>query len=364
MGELKDTVTRSWFAVFNNPKEHGYDGTPLEVIERLRDEWVSPEHPERTGAWMYCISADGLHHVHMVLEDTKPMRFSVIKKSYAVGMHFEATKGMKEQVEDYLLKRGKFEEKGEKIIETVQVGELKGRKSGTANESTLDKIDSFLAVGMKPAEILAMGIRYYTYETIIRKAYIDRRVAEMPQDRKIMVYWHTGKSGAGKSYSCRKLRETKGADEVFLASDYANYGTSLFDGYSGERVVFMDEFKGDIPYGLLLNILSELKHPIHCRYFNTYNIWEEVHITSVYTPFGIYQTMVEEDRQDKDPYSQLKRRINYIVYHYCIMGSYGEITFPIEEFHSIEEAEEQAQKEYLEKSWGCEVTLVKKTKGR
>lgn len=85
MGELKDTVTRSWFAVFNNPKEHGYDGTPLEVIERLRDEWVSPEHPERTGAWMYCISADGLHHVHMVLEDTKPMRFSVIKKAMLSG---------------------------------------------------------------------------------------------------------------------------------------------------------------------------------------------------------------------------------------------------------------------------------------
>lgn len=65
-------------------------GTPQEICERLRDEWIEGgEH--RTGAWAYCISAAGLHHVHMVLEDEKPMRFSLIKKSYAIGARLEPT---------------------------------------------------------------------------------------------------------------------------------------------------------------------------------------------------------------------------------------------------------------------------------
>ena len=60
-------VTRSWFAVLNNPADHGYTGDSQEVCNRLRDEWIEGgEH--RTGAWAYCISAAGLHHVHMVLE--------------------------------------------------------------------------------------------------------------------------------------------------------------------------------------------------------------------------------------------------------------------------------------------------------
>ena len=84
-------ISKSWFAVLNNPADHGYTGTPQEVCEKLRSEWLSVSD-SRTGAWVYCVSAEGLHHVHMVLEDRVAMRFSKIKKSYAVGMHFEATK--------------------------------------------------------------------------------------------------------------------------------------------------------------------------------------------------------------------------------------------------------------------------------
>ncbi len=82
-----DSVSCSWFAVFNNPVEHGYAGTPQEICESLRDEWIK-DSKTRTGAWVYCVSADALHHVHMVLEDTVSMRFSKVKKEYAKGAHF------------------------------------------------------------------------------------------------------------------------------------------------------------------------------------------------------------------------------------------------------------------------------------
>ena len=96
---MSQDVTLSWFAMLANPADHGYTGTPQEICERLRDEWIQ-DSTTRTGAWACCISAEGLHHVHMVLEDAVAMRFSAIKKSYAIGAHLEATKGTKKQAED------------------------------------------------------------------------------------------------------------------------------------------------------------------------------------------------------------------------------------------------------------------------
>ena len=91
---MSDTVSKSWFCVFNNPEQHGYAGTPEEILERLKDEWIL-DHPTRTGAWIFCVSADGLEHVHMVLEDEKAMRFSASKSRMLSGCTLNPQKGIK-----------------------------------------------------------------------------------------------------------------------------------------------------------------------------------------------------------------------------------------------------------------------------
>lgn len=90
---MADTVSRSWFAVFPNPEQHGYTGTPEEIIEKLKEEWISGNQL-RKGWWGYCISAKGLPHVHMVLEDSGSCRFTKVKKAYPTA-HLEPTKGNK-----------------------------------------------------------------------------------------------------------------------------------------------------------------------------------------------------------------------------------------------------------------------------
>lgn len=72
---MADTVSRSWFAVFPNPEQHGYEGSPEDIIEKLKQEWIG-SNPLRKGWWGYCISEKGLPHVHMVLEDTGSCRFT------------------------------------------------------------------------------------------------------------------------------------------------------------------------------------------------------------------------------------------------------------------------------------------------
>lgn len=147
----------------NNPAEHGYMGTPEEVCYRLRGEWLAGG-ADRTGAWAYCVSADGLPHIHMVLEDTKAMRFSAVKSSYAVGAHFEATKGNKKQAEAYIEKQPPFDEKGEKVICIVRHGEI---KAAQGKRSDLDEIAALLDAGLTPAEIFRQEFRFRRYERIL-----------------------------------------------------------------------------------------------------------------------------------------------------------------------------------------------------
>ena len=37
---VKNSVSKSWFCVFNNPEKYGYVGEPEKVVERVIEEWV------------------------------------------------------------------------------------------------------------------------------------------------------------------------------------------------------------------------------------------------------------------------------------------------------------------------------------
>lgn len=304
---MADTVSKSWFCVFNNPEEHGYDGTPEEICERFADTWME-SHPAGACAVTYCISADELKHLHAVLEDSKAMRFSAVKKVFP-SMHIESTKGNKEQAEDYILKRGKFEEKGEKIVHYVQRGEIKGQQG---QRRDLDIIDDLIDKGMKPREIMMMNIGWRRYDKMIRDAFYDKKFKDSPFCRDVVVEWHVGKSGTGKTFYIGSVIDEVGEDDVYMVSDY---DVGYLDRYCGEPVLVLDEFKGQIRYSSLLSMLQGYKQQFHARYTNVYGLWTRVIITSVFPPEQLYQKMVDSSR-NVDTFEQLRRRINKVVYHY------------------------------------------------
>lgn len=47
-----------------------------------------------------------------------------------------------------------------------------------------------------------------------------------------------------------------------------------------------------------------------------YALWEEVHITSIFSPEEIYKSLVKKELQKQDTVEQLLRRISLFVYHY------------------------------------------------
>ena len=320
---MADTVSRSWFAVFPNPEQHGYEGSPEDIIETLKQDWIG-SNPLRKGWWGYCISEKGLPHVHMVLEDTGSCRFTKVKKAYPTA-HLEPTKGNKKQVLAYIKKEPPFDEKGEQVLVFTSYGNIEGNKRFAVSNTndTLATIEMLIEEGMTPNQIMAEDIRLRREENLIRKCYFAKRYKETPPIRTVKVVWHCGDSGCGKSYSYIDLCEKYGDDLVYFFSDYANRGVGGFDGYCGEPYLFMDELKQDsLPFELLLTITQGYRSQIHCRYSNCITLWNEVHITSIFSPEDIYAGVVSRENQGKDTIKQLLRRITKYVYHYKVGDEY------------------------------------------
>ena len=315
-----DSVSSSWFAVFNNPSVHGYDGSPQEVCEKLRDEWIA-DSATRSGAWAYCVSAEGLHHVHMVLEDLKPMRFSKVKKDYCIGMHFEATKGSKKQAEDYINKRPPFDEKGEEVLFICYHGDIRGKQG---RRSDLDVFYERLRAGETPRDILSDSPKAYCHVGVLKNMFFNLRDSVTPIVRDMRVIWHIGSSGSGKSYERVLMAKELGSDDdiYYLTS----FNSGAFDNYNGQSVLWIEDFRGEFKLQELLRILDKYKAEIPARYCNVKALWNEVHITSVLTPRECYKQATIDDY---DRIEQLLRRVTSICYHFKTSdGQFSKLYFP------------------------------------
>lgn len=323
----KDSVSKSWFIVFNNPDKHGYNAEPVKVIERLIKEWVG-DSLTRTCAMTYCLSAEGMPHVHMVVEDMKAMRFSAVKKAFPTA-HLEPTRGTKEQAVDYIEKRGKYEEKGEKILYKEYYGEIKGAQG---KRKDLETISELVERGMTPKQIMNLSFSYRRYENMIKSAYFDKKNAETPFIRDIKVYWHVGESRTGKTHCAYKIVQEKGEDAIYFLTDYSS---GSFDMYEGQEVLFLDEFRGQFRYSMLLSLLDKYKVQVPARYHNVIALWNEVHIASVLPPELVYERLVDSDKH-VDTLKQLLRRITYVIYHYKENGEYKTKQVKGEEYHDYD----------------------------
>lgn len=329
-----DVRARSWFCVLNNPADHGFSGTPDEIAEQMKERWIT-DNPQRTCAVAFCVSAEGLPHCHAVFEDTKTMRFTAVQKLFP-GMHIEVTKGNKDQAEDYINKRGKWQEKGENVLCVVRHGDIKGCQG---QRRDFEIIDDLINQGLTPNEILEKSFSYRRYETMIKRAFFDKRMRETPILRDVKTFYHFGESGSGKTYMYVQLCEKYGADNVYLLTDYGKGG---FDNYNGQPILCMDEFRGQIPFSQLMNLLDGYRVQIPCRYSNGYALWIEVHIFTVLPPEMIYKTMVEENR-GIDTYEQLRRRIDFVVYHHRENGEYKTFELPMEKYTNYDDLRRLAE---------------------
>ena len=330
--------SRKFLITVNNPEK--YNITHQSIVKGL----------SAISSCRYICASDEIglkestYHTHCFVIYDNPKKVSTIKNVIPEA-HIDVSKGSITQNRDYVFKTGKWEgsDKEDTRIEGKQTewGDIPQCDMPSGLSEIMANIDNFINKdGMTPREIFALSAIYIKYKSVIMDTYFEKRYAETPNARDVKVVYHIGSTGTGKSYTALALKEEYGDDMVYIATDYANSGTATFDEYYGEPLIFLDEFKSNLPYYLLLQILDKYKINIHCRYSNKYALWNEVHISSIFPIEELYKGMVESGERSRDSIAQLQRRITEFVYHYKIGDDFRTYTLPSSKYISLEKLED------------------------
>lgn len=337
--EIYDRQQKAYFLTANNPDKYGY--THDKITDIIHTKFKNVIY------WCMCDEQGSCYHTHIYILLSKKKRWSSVANAFP-HMHIEnKVYGNPRECRAYIRKEGvKYQDKAETNFPDTfyEEGHIPDFKITENRTEMLLQIDDLLASGYRPEEIMLRSSAFRQYETIIRKQFFAKAFSETPPIREVTVKWHLGASGSGKSYAYILLCEHFGADNVYFASDYANNCTALLDGYSCEKYLFIDELKPDsMRYGYLLQLLQGYRTPIHARYANIFSLWSQIDITSMFTPFDIYNGMGISNKKIDD-ITQIMRRITSYEYHWKTDdGIYHTFEIPSSEFVSYDDLRRRAE---------------------
>jgi hypothetical protein len=216
-------------------------------------------------------------------------------------MNIEATKGSKKQAEDYINKRGKWEEKGEQIVFVNRHGEIKG-KQGVRNDIT--ELYNLIKIGASDFEIMEANpkfmFRLNDVERIRQKLNKEKYKNEF---RMLENTYLWGKTSLGKT---RSIMELFGYENVYRVTDYRN----PYDLYAQEDILILDEYFENFTIPVMNNLLDGYPLSLPARYFHRQACFTKVYIISNSDLFEQYK--FEQDTKP-DLYEAFLRRIHKVI---------------------------------------------------
>lgn len=126
------------------------------------------------------------------------------------------------------------------------------------------------------------------------------------EEPKICVLW--GPTGSGKSRTARDMMPQLEDMGVADPDQHWVWDPSLgkwFQGYSGQKYVIFEEFRGQVPFGQLLSLLDRYTCHVESKGGSTHWVATRIVITSPVHPKYWYESLASNDGQ----YDQLMRRL-------------------------------------------------------
>lgn len=225
-------------------------------------------------------------HLQGYIEFNSPKRLTTLKK-INTRIHWEARKGTAEQAATYCKKEGNFWESG-----TIS-------KQGERND--LEDLKKTILDGAKVDDIvLEKPMLYHQYGRTLNK------IEDLAMRRKFRTEmtsgtWYWGETGAGKSHI---------AFENFNPATHYAYPNDggWWDGYTQQETVIINDFRGGITYGELLNLVDKWPHSVRRRNREPIPFTSKhIIITSALEPKDIYCNLSQNDSLN-----QLERRFNIV----------------------------------------------------
>ena len=148
-----DTTSRSWMVTvqITNMEKAGLTKeeytNPELLASFLINRWEESGKGRKAGVAV-CVSEHGLYHAHLACY----CNTTTLKKVANIfwGSHVEQQLGGKKELASYLLKDGKYAEKGEQVLCSKGIENIKNSQ-GSRND--LQEIEKMLEDGCTPSEI-------------------------------------------------------------------------------------------------------------------------------------------------------------------------------------------------------------------
>lgn len=237
------------------------------------------------------IGANGTPHLQGACVLSTRRQFNTIKKMYGFARaHIEPMRGTIEDNIKYCTK------------EDTQAFTKGAIEQGRRNDihSAIEKLrtaPSLMSLVQKDDDVAATFIKYPNGLTKYRN-YLEPRRTTPP-----MVYWIYGDTGTGKTRSSVEWCERRGL-EYWISLG----GLQWFDGYDGETVAILDDFRtGHCKFSFLLRLLDRYKFQV--PYKGGFRNWvpKIIFVTAPMPPREMFDLKKEGDIK------QLERRITQLV---------------------------------------------------
>lgn len=159
--------------------------------------------------------------------------------------------------------------------ERVEYGNVRGLSQGKRTD--IEEMYELIKHGATIEDLKEFSINTYTkYYRAFEKLWNDEQSKSCGKFKDIEVNILTGESGTGKtSY----IMEKYGSENVY-SLEQSNGDTVWFNGYSGQKILLIDDFYGWIKYSYMLRLLDGYKMRLEVKGGFTYSNWDKIYITS------------------------------------------------------------------------------------
>lgn len=263
-------TSRDFCGTLNNYSEADYDDLVAAVEQLMANgTLVSAVLGQERGLM-------GTDHIQAFFQFSNSQRVTGVKVHLRnPTWHLEARRGTPKQAWDYCTKEGRY----------TSFGELRDRQ-GQGKRNDLEDFRDLIRRGATELDLAehSFGTWARNYKALNRYRFLLK--AQNKQFRKLDVEVIWGPAGSGKTRyaveSCATLEE-----DYFMLNEPD--AALWWDGYSGQRVLILDDFTGWVKLALLLKLLDGYPLRLDIKGGHTSALWDKVFITSNIPPNSWYK---------------------------------------------------------------------------
>lgn len=241
---------------------------------------------------------NGTPHIQGYVNFHNGRTFKTVKRILGTRVHLDIARGTAKQNKEYCTKTDT------RVDGPFEYGELPIQGNRTDLLFFQDTLEKHLNDHLKVIEQCpTQCMKYYKYMDYFFKKKNDEIMRKRPLEKWVCVLY--GPTGTGKT---RHVYDNHDADDIYVVQQGTGSQNSLwFDGYTGQSVVLIDDFRGNIMFKFLLNLLDRYPLRVQVKGGTVLFNPNKIYITSNHNPSQWYKKKGLRD------YNALFRRFNFVI---------------------------------------------------